>query len=109
MGIRGMGALNTPESRAAITTMLQDDVEEVRLAAAEELARLGDNRGEEEVLAYFKTTPDLNKAGIANGMAVMAIGYLKSDRLNALLPQAINSSNPYIQLLAAQSVLLQVK
>lgn len=109
MGIRGMGALNTPEARSAIATMLQDDVLEVRLAAAEELARLGDTSGEEEVFNYFQTNPDLNKADIANGMAVMAIGYLESNRLNAYLPQILDSEQLYIQLLGAQSVLLQLK
>jgi len=109
MGIRGMGALNSQESREAIQTMLQDDIVEVRLAAAEQLARLGDFSGEEEVWTYFQGTPDLNKADIANGMAVMAIGHLQTDRLNAYLGQALNSQNPYIQLLAAQSVLIQVK
>ncbi|MHC4883044.1 MAG: HEAT repeat domain-containing protein [Planctomycetota bacterium] len=108
IGIQGMGALNTPESRNAIATMLQDDVQEVRLAAAEQLARLGDNRGERLVLEYFQTSPDLNVADMANGMGVMAIGYLKNSQLNALLPNVLDSQSPYIQLLAAQSVLVQL-
>ena len=108
MGIRGMGALNTPESRNAIATMLQDDILEVRLAAAEQLARLGDNRGENHILDYFKTTPNLNNAGMASGMAVMAIGHLKNSHLNTFLPKALDSQDPYIQLLAAQSVLVQL-
>ncbi len=108
IGIQGMGALNTTESRNAIATMLQDDVPEVRLAAAEQLARLGDNRGEELIFEYFKTNPDLNKADIASQMATMAIGYLKNDQLNAFLTKALDSQSPYIQLLAAQSVLIQL-
>jgi len=108
IGIQGMGALNTIESRDAIATMLQDDVLEVRLAAAEQLARLGDNRGEKLVFDYFQTPPDLNKNDIANGMAVMAIGYLKSGQLNTFLTKALDSQSPYIQLLAAQSVLIQL-
>jgi HEAT repeat protein len=108
IGIRGMGALNTPESRDAIATMLQDDILEVRLAAAEQLARLADNRGKGLVLEYFQTIPDLNTPNMANGMAVMAIGYLKSNELNAFLSKALDSRAPYVQLLAAQSVLLQL-
>jgi HEAT repeat protein len=108
IGIQGMGALNTPESRDAIVTMLQDDVQEVRLAAAEQLARLGDNRGEGLVLEYFQTNPDLNAADMANGMAVMAIGYLENSQLNDLLPKILDSQSPYMQLLAAQSVLIQL-
>ena len=108
MGIRGMGALNTQESRDAIATMLQDDILEVRLAAAEQLARTGDSRGKGLVLEYFQTNPDLNTPNMSNGMAVMAIGYLKNNELNAFLPKALDSRAPYVQLLAAQSVLLQL-
>ena len=108
-GIQGMGALNTAESRNAIVTMLQDDVIEVRLAAAEQLARLGDKRGEEQVYSYFNTHPNLNNTGMANEMAVRALGPLNSNRLNGQLPKALDSQSPYIQLLAARSVLLQLK
>lgn len=108
IGIQGMGALNTAESRDAIATMLQDDVLEVRLAAAEQLARLGDKRGEGQVLEYFQTNPDLNTSDIANGMAVMSIGYLKNSQLNGFLTKALDSQSPHIQLLAAQSVLIQL-
>jgi HEAT repeat protein len=109
MGIRGMGALNTPDAQGAIVTMLQDDVPEVRLAAAEQLARLGDKRGEEQVVEYFKTSPDLNQMDVANGIAIMAIGYLGSSRLNSYLPPALASASGDLQLIAAQAVLLQVK
>lgn len=109
MGIRGMGALDTTESRNAIISMLDDDVQEVRLVAAEQLARLGDKRGEERVYEYFQTQSNLNKAEMANQTAVMAIGPLNSRRLNSFLPEALDSQSPYIQLLAARSVLLQLK
>ncbi|MHC5083899.1 MAG: HEAT repeat domain-containing protein [Planctomycetota bacterium] len=109
MGIRGMGALGTPEAKKAIGTMLIDDVPEVRLAAAEQLGRFGIQHGEDEVYDYFQTQPDLNKVDMANGMAVMAIGRLNSPRLNTYLPEALNSQSPYIRMLAAQSVLLITK
>ena len=109
MGIRGMGALGTTEARNAILTMLQDDVTEVRLTAAEQLGQLGDNRGEEEVYRYFQTSPDLNRVDMANNMAVMAIGRIKSGRLNVHLPGALASQSEFIRLLAAQSVLLQTQ
>ena len=108
MGILGMAALNTPESRNAIATMLADDVLEVRLTAAEQLARLNDDRGQAEILTYFQTFPDLNQENIANGMAVMAIGYLKNNQINQFLTKSLDSQSPYIQLLAAQSVLIQL-
>lgn len=106
MGIRGMGALNTSESRNAILTMLTDDVAEVRLAAAEQLARLGDKRGEEEIYNYLQTQPDLNQGGMANSMAVMAIGRLDSARLNPWLARAIRSQSNYLRIVAAESALL---
>ena len=109
IGIRGMGALDTAESRNAIISKLDDDVQEVRLVAAEQLARLGNKRGEEQVYEYFKIQPDLNKTEMARQTAVMAIGPLKSKRLNSQLPKALDSQSLYIQLLAARSVLLQLK
>lgn len=111
MGIRGMGALNTPESRNAILTMLTDDIPEVRLAAAEQLARLGDKRGEEEVFNYFQTQPppDLNQGTMANSMAVMAIGRLDSPRLSPYLAKAMKSQSAYLRIIAAKSVMLLAK
>lgn len=107
MGIRGMGALNTSEARNAIATMLEDEVQEVRLAAAEQLGRLGDKRGEELIWKYFQQSPNLNKNDMANRMAVMAIGSLGTNRLNSLLPSALSSQSATIQLMAARSVLIQ--
>ena len=86
--------------------MLTDDVAEVRLAAAEQLARLGDKRGEEEIYSYLQTQPDLNQGGMANSMAIMAIGRLDSTRLNPWLARAIRSQSNYLRIVAAKSVLL---
>lgn len=106
MGIRGMGALGTTEAKNAITTMLQDDVQEVRLAAAEQLGQMGDNRGQDEVYRYLQSNPNLNRADMANNMAVLAIGRIGSEPLKAYLPDALASQSEVIQLLAAQSALL---
>ncbi len=106
MGIRGMGALASNEARNAILTMLQDDVQEVRLTAAEQLGRLGDDRGEEEVYRYFESNPDLNRTDMANNMAIMAIGRIGSERLQGFLPAVMASQSEVIRLLAAQSTLL---
>ena len=106
MGIRGMGALASDEAANAILTMLQDDVPEVRLTAAEQLGRLGDDRGEEEVFRYFENNPDLNTTNMANNMAVMAIGRIGSKRLQGFLPAALASQSEVVRLLAAQSILL---
>ena len=54
IGISAMGALGTEEARNALITMLDDPVPEVRLAAAEQLGRLGDPIGEPEVLEVIE-------------------------------------------------------
>jgi HEAT repeat protein len=106
MGIRGMGALGTKEAREAIQTMLKDDIAEVRLCAADELGKLGDSSGLENLVKYFQTNPDLNQATVATGTAVMAIGNIKADILTGYLAKALNSESPYIRLAAAQSILI---
>ncbi len=106
MGIRGMGALGTKEAKEAIQTMLKDDIAEVRLCAADELGKLGDSSGLENLVKYFQTNPDLNQATVATGTAVMAIGNIKADILTGYLAKALNSESPYIRLAAAQSILI---
>jgi HEAT repeat protein len=109
MGIRGMGLLGTTEAKEAIQTMLQDDVLEVRLCAAEELGKLGDQGGMNQLVTYFQTNPDLNQATMASGAGIMAIGRLNAMNLTGYLDKALNSQSSYIRLAAAQSVLLLKK
>jgi HEAT repeat protein len=109
MGIRGMGLLGTREARDAIQTMLQDDVLEVRLCAAEELGKLDDQSGMNQLVTYFQTNPDLNQATMASGTGIMAIGRLKAMNLTGYLDKALDSQSPYIRLAAAQSALLMKK
>ena len=110
MGIRGMGALNTRESRNAIMLMLKsDDVPEVRLAAASELARLGNPAGTQEVLTYFQGNPNLSSPDMANNMAIPAIGWLNNPALTGYLPTILNSRSEVIRLLGAKSILLMAK
>ncbi len=109
MGIRGMGLLNTTDSKNAIITMLQDEVREIRLCAAEQLARMGDLAGESEVIGYFKTQhPDINQAFIPNIFATMALGRMTMAPGGKYLPQLLQSRSKVIRLTAAQSVLLLV-
>ena len=108
-GIRCMGVLGTPEAKTAIQTMLEDDVLEVRLTAAEQLGRLGDRSGRQVVQDYLSKQPNLDETTMANQMAVAAIGTIGSPPLNVYLPQALNSRSPIIRLVGAQSVLLQTK
>jgi len=110
MGIRGMGALGTVEASNAIATILDDDVLEVRLCAAEELGRLGDTTGAGEILSFFaENSQNLDKASMANIIATMAIGRIGGPSLTRFLPRLLQSKAKEVQLSAAQSVLLQTK
>ena len=106
-GIRCMGALATPEAKTAVQTMLQDDILEVRLTAAEQLGQLGDRSGKDRVREYLEQTPNLDETSMANQMAVSAIGTIGDQALNAYLPKALASKSPIIQLIAAKAVLMQ--
>ncbi len=109
LGIRGMGLLNTVDAKNAIITMLNDEVGEVRLCAAEQLAQMGDLAGEQEVVSYFKTqSPDLNEASVANIFATMAIGRMATASGTKYLPKLLQSRSKVVRLTAAQSVLLLV-
>jgi HEAT repeat protein len=109
MGIRSMGALGTTEAKEAIQTMLKDDILEVRLCAAEELGKLGDQGGMKQLISYFQTNPDLNQPTMATSAGVMAIGRMKATELTGYLAKALDSQSIYIRLAAAQSVLLLTK
>lgn len=106
-GIRCMGALGTPEAQMAIQTMLEDDVLEVRLAAAEQLGQFADRSGLPLVREYFQQRPNLDETTLANQLAVAALGTLKDPALNGYLPKALAGKSPIIRLLAAKSILLQ--
>lgn len=108
-GIRCMGALGTSEAKTAIQTMLQDDVVEVRLTAAEQLGRLRDQSGKQVVQDYFSMQPNLDETTMANQMAVAAIGTIGAPSLNGYLPQALSSPSPIIRMVGAQAVLFQMK
>lgn len=105
MGIRGMAELGTVEAKQAIATMLTDDVPEIRLFAAEQLARLGDFSGIKEVQAFFDNSPSFNEGDFGTLTAVMAIGRFNHPSLNGYLPKALASANARVRLTAAQSVL----
>jgi len=109
VGIQGMMALGTTEAREAIQTMLKDDILEVRLRAAGELGKLGDQGGMKQLVSYFQTNPDLNQPTIAASAGVMAIGRMNATELTGYLAKALNSQSIYIRLAAAQSVLLMAK
>lgn len=108
MGIRAMGALATVQARNALVTMLDDDIVEVRLAAAEQLGMLGSSTGELEVLDVFtkNLTADLNKMGLerVNVLAALAIGRIGTPQLTNFLPQLLKNQSKSVRIAAAKAV-----
>jgi HEAT repeat protein len=115
MGIRAMAALGLTgkdiyyDVKNAIATMLDDDIVEVRLVAAEQLGRLGERIGEGVVLEYFtKVSARLDRNSIDRGnvLAAMAIGRIGGDNLTRFLPELLKSPSKTVRLSAARAVLL---
>ena len=107
IGIRGMAALNTKDSKNAIITMLDKEILEVRLYAAQQLGKIGDKQGQIEVADYFaRPEMDFDEETAANVHATMAIGTIGGDSLTKYLPKLLQSQSRNIRLFAAQSTLL---
>lgn len=109
IGIKAMGALGTAQAREALLTKLDDDVLEVQLAAAEQLAMLGDNSGEQVVLNIFekRLTAGLDAQSQERIMVLstLAIGRLGTPKTTRYLSKLIESESPLIRLAAAQASL----
>jgi HEAT repeat protein len=109
LGIRAMGALGTDEAKSAIITLLDDPVPEVRLAAAEQLGKLGESGGEDEVLAVFEKNlmADMDAQGRerTKTLAALAIGEIGTDPLAKYLPQLLQDPSKIVRLAAAKAVL----
>jgi HEAT repeat protein len=112
MGVRAMGALGGPEARGALTTSLDDEVAEVRLAAAEQLAKMGDQSGERIVIDIFtkKMTAGLEseEQQRINIFAARAIGRLGGPKVTKYLPVLLKDPSKSVQLAAARAV-FQIK
>jgi HEAT repeat protein len=109
MGIKAMGELKTPQAKDALVTMLDDNVVEVRLAAAEQLGALNDPVGEQVVLDVFKKNLD---AGLdpqsferLNIRIVMAIGQIGTPALKKYLPRFLKDDSKTVRIAAAMAVL----
>jgi HEAT repeat protein len=107
-GIRAMGALGTMPARNALITLLDDNVVEVRLAAAEQLGAMGDTAGEPEVLDFFmgKGVSESERTNRAKALAALAVGRIKTPSLTKYLPDLLNSSSLGVRLAAAKATLL---
>ncbi len=110
IGVRAMGALGGTKARDILATKLDDDILEVRLAAAEQLGKLGDNSGEPEVLDVFEKdlTDGLEARALerANVLTALAIGRLCTPALSKYLPTLMKSKSKSVRIAAAKAVFL---
>lgn len=109
MGIKAMGALASAKASNALITMLDDDVQEVRLVAAEQLGILGDKSGQVVVEEYFANPPperDIDEIERQDVFAALAIGRIGSKSLRPYLAELIKSKSQQVCLAAAEAVLL---
>ncbi len=110
IGVRAMGALGGTQVKEILATKLDDDMLEVRLAAAEQLGKLGDKTGEPEVLDVFKKnlTAGLEERALerANVLTALAIGRICTPALNKHLPSLMKSKSKSVRIAAAKAVFL---
>jgi HEAT repeat protein len=108
IGIKAMGALGTPKTKEILITKLDDDVLVVRLAAAEQLGRLGDKTGEPEVLDVFRKrlTAGMSPQELEHiyVLAALAIGQIRTEPLSRYLPQLLRDPSIFVRIAAAKAV-----
>jgi HEAT repeat protein len=109
MGVSAMGLLGTEEAKNALITKLDDDILEVRLAAAEQLGMLGETIGEAEVLKVFtkNLTTGLDKEELqrVNTLTALAIGRIGTANLTRFLPQLLENESKFVRIAAAKAVI----
>jgi HEAT repeat protein len=108
MGIRAMGALGSTQAKDALITMLDDDVLNVRLAAAQQLGMLGDKTGEPEVLDVFRKnlTAGMRPEELEHVyvLTALAIGQIRTEALSRYLPQLLRNHSIFVRIAAAKAV-----
>jgi HEAT repeat protein len=108
MGVRTMGALGTIQAKNALITMLDDSVPEVRLAAAEQLGKLGDSIGEEVVQEVFKKNliPGIDDQGQERikALTALAISEIGTEKLTGYLPKLLEDESKFVRIAAAKAV-----
>ena len=111
--LKAMGSLGTKQAKDVLTTKLDDDVLEVRLAAAEQLGALGDPIGEPEVLEVFsrKLTAGMDEEDRQRAYArtALAIGQIGTKSLRRYLPKLLKDKSKLVRLSAAKAVFQLVK
>ncbi|MCJ7778748.1 MAG: apolipoprotein N-acyltransferase [Sedimentisphaerales bacterium] len=107
-GIRAMGALATTKAKDVLVTKLDDEVLEVRLAAAEQLGKFKDPIGEPEVLKVFTENPtagmDKDEIERVKTLTALAIGQIGTESLKKFLPQLLSDESKSVRIAAAKAV-----
>lgn len=109
MGTRAMGAFGGTRGADALLTMLEDEVPEVRLSAAELLGSLGDPSGTMIVLEYLANTDQKDEKRVIDmrdAIAALAIGQIGDAKLIEYLPKLLKSDSPAVRLSASKSVFI---
>jgi HEAT repeat protein len=123
MGTRAMGSFGGTRGTDALLTMLEDEVPEVRLSAAELLGSLGDSSGTIVVLEYLTNTDQKDEKtdqkdgktdqkdekkviDMRNAIAALAIGQIGDAKLIEYLPKLLKSDSPFVRLAASKSVFI---
>jgi len=108
IGIRAVGALGTSKAKDILFTKLDDDILEVRLAAAEQLGMLGDTAGEPVVLDVFTKNLasglDEKNRELVNVRTALAIGRIGTAALRKFLPQLLKDRSKSVRIAAAKAV-----
>lgn len=109
VGVSAMGTLGTEQAKNALLTVLDDPVLEVRLAAAEQLGKLGDTSAAPVVQDVFtKGLPaqmDPQGATRVKVLAALAIGEIGTPTLARYLPELLQDPSQTVRLAAAQAIL----
>ena len=105
-GAKAMGALGTQQAAEALMTLLDDEAPEVRLAAAEQLGRLGDPSGEAQVQKVLEkpVSGDPGQDIRIKVLGAMAIGEIGTENLARFLPQLLNDPSTVVRLSTAKAV-----
>lgn len=108
MGIKAMGELGTLQAKDALITMLDDDIVEVRLAAAEQLGMLKDPVGEPVVIDVFSKNRaaklDPQSRERLNVRTALAIGRIGTPSLTRFLPTFLRDESKMVRIAAAMAV-----
>ncbi len=109
IGIRAMAGLKTPEALSAVAGLLSDPIIEVRLAAAEQLGKYGDQSGEIVVLEYLENGAKKDTGYVLDrrlSLSALAIGNIGTEKLAKYLPDLLKNQSIYVNLAAAKAVFL---